>query len=186
MVDNHDFADGLHITYKKRRDCDACCKENQSRSAKDKTDTSESTPTDDIGAVIGVNINTSIKPHDYRGYTHSLHVVDYASSYRKVFLMRAKSEWFPLLTEFITRCERQYDVLVKVTRSDSELNTNKIRSWCAKSGIRQQLTEPDESSSNGKVERRHRTLFDGMRAMMFDAAKAPRFLWSEVLRHQSW
>ena len=75
---------------------------------------------------------------------------------------------------------------MKVIRSDNEFDTNKIRSWCAKRGIRQQLTEPDESSSNGKVERRHRNMFDGMRAMMFDAAQAPRFLWSEALRHQSW
>ena len=85
--------------------------------------------------------------------------------------MRAKSDWFPLLTAFILRFERQYDVWVKVIRSDNEFDMNKIRSWCAKRGIRQQLTEPDESSSNGKVERRHRTLFDGMRAMMFDAAQ---------------
>ena len=57
--------------------------------------------------------------------------------------MRAKSDWFPLLTEFITRFERQYDVRVKVIRSDNEFDTNKIRSWCSKRAIRQQLTEPD-------------------------------------------
>ena len=113
-------------------------------------------------------------------------VVNYASRYEKGFPMRDKSDWFPLLTKFILRFERQYDVRVKVIQSDNEFDTNKIRSWCAKRGIRQQITEPDESYSNGKVERRHRTLFDGMRAMMFDAAQVPRFLWSEALRHQSW
>ena len=100
--------------------------------------------------------------------------------------MRAKSDCSPLLTEFILGFERQYDVRVKVIRSDNEFDTNKIRWWCAKRGIRQQLTEPEESYANGKVKRRHRTLFDGMRAMMFDAAQVPRFLWSEALRHQSW
>ena len=42
--------------------------------------------------------------------------------------MRAKYDWFMLLTVFITRFERQYDVRVKVIRSDNEFDTNRIRS----------------------------------------------------------
>ena len=81
MIESHDLADGLHITDKNRSDCDACREGKQARSAKAQTDTSESSPTDDIRAVIGVDIKTHVKPHDYRGYNHSLHVVDYVSSY---------------------------------------------------------------------------------------------------------
>ena len=181
MIENHDFADGLHITDKKRSGWDACSEGKQTRSAEAQTYTYESAPTDDIGAVIVVNTKKKVKPHGYKGCTHSLHVVDNASSYREVFPMLAKSGLFPLLTELISRFEQQYDVRVKVIRSDNEFDTKKIRSWCAKHGIRQQLAESDELYSVGKVERRHRTLFDGMQAMMFDVAQASRFLLSEAL-----
>ena len=63
MIENHDLADGLHITDKKRSDCDACRERKQTRSAKAQTETSESAPTNEIGAVIGVHIKTHIKPH---------------------------------------------------------------------------------------------------------------------------
>ena len=115
-----------------------------------------------------------------------MHVVDYAPSYGEVFPMRKKFDWFDRLTAFVLRFERQYDVKVKVIRSNNELDTKEMESWCDERGIRQQLIEPSESFMNGKVERRHRTVFDGMRAMMFDAPYSPRFLWSEALKYQSW
>ena len=123
-----------------RSGCDACREGKQTRKAKAQTDTSELGPTDEIGAVIGIDIKTNVKPQDYKCCTHSLHVVDYASSYVELFPMLAKSDWLPFLTDFILRFERQYDVRVKIIRSDNEFDTNTIRSWCAKRGIRQQLT----------------------------------------------
>ena len=63
MIENHDLADGLHITEQKRCDCDACREGKQTRSAKAQTDTSESAPTDEIGAVIGVDTNPNVQPH---------------------------------------------------------------------------------------------------------------------------
>ena len=92
IIENHDLADGLQITDKNRSDYDACREGKQTRSAKAQTDTSESAPMDEIGAVIGVDTKTNVRPHDYKGCTHSLHVVDYASSYAEVFSMRAKSD----------------------------------------------------------------------------------------------
>lgn len=75
---------------------------------------------------------------------------------------------------------------MKVVRGDNEFDTSAMNSWCLERGIRLQLTETNESSSNSKIERRHRTVFDGMRAMMFDAPGVPRSLWSEALVYQSW
>ena len=36
MIENHDLADGLHITDKKQSDCDACREGKQTKSAKRK------------------------------------------------------------------------------------------------------------------------------------------------------
>ncbi|DBA00048.1 TPA: hypothetical protein N0F65_003714, partial [Lagenidium giganteum] len=116
-----------------------------------------------------------IDGHDYVGNKHLLHVVDYGSSFGQVFPMRCKSDWFHILTTFITKFEGPYDVKVKVVRSDNEFGTRQMSRWCEERRIRQPLTEPNESSSNGKVERRHRKIFDGMRAMLFDAHKAQGF-----------
>ena len=131
-------------------------------------------------------MKTSIKPQDYNWNSHSLHVVDYASSYGEVFPKRKKSDWFDRLTKFVLRFERQYDITIKVIRTYNEFDTKEMKAWCNERGIRHQLTAPDESSSNGKVERRHRTIFDGMRPMMFDAPNSPRFLCSKALKHQYW
>ena len=71
MIENHDLGERIHITDKKRSKCAACREGKQTGSAKAQTDTSESAPTDEIGAVVGVDINTNVKPKDYRGSSTS-------------------------------------------------------------------------------------------------------------------
>ncbi|DBA02497.1 TPA: hypothetical protein N0F65_010969 [Lagenidium giganteum] len=172
-ADNHNVVDGVHITDRVRLHCDAWREAKQNKSTKAIADTSTSAPTDEVGAVIGIDIKTCVKPTDIYGNRHSLQIVDHATSYSEGFPMKTRAEWFPIVTGFILRLERQHAVTVKVIRSDNEFATTEMENWCAERGIRQQLSEAAESSSNGKVERQHRTMFDGMRASLFDAPPAP-------------
>ncbi|DBA01716.1 TPA: hypothetical protein N0F65_010126, partial [Lagenidium giganteum] len=114
---NHRLADGVHVTDRNFADCSACREGKQVRSNKASHDISLSAPTDEIGAVLGVDIKCDVKPHDYGGNRHTLHVVGYASSYGGIFPMKKKSNWFQILMEYIARLERQHDVEVKVLRS---------------------------------------------------------------------
>ncbi|DBA01787.1 TPA: hypothetical protein N0F65_002903 [Lagenidium giganteum] len=184
-LENHELAEGVHVTDKTQHTCEPCLLGKQPASKKAPTDTSESAPTDEIGSVFGIDIKTDVKPRDCYGNVHQFHVVDYGSSYGEVFPMKTKPEWFQHLNDFIVRFERQYDVKVTVIRGDNEFATKRLRDWCTSRGIRQQLTEPGESSSNGKAERRHRTMFEGMRASMYAVPSAPRFLWSKATQHHS-
>ncbi|DAZ94919.1 TPA: LOW QUALITY PROTEIN: hypothetical protein N0F65_003089 [Lagenidium giganteum] len=181
MLENHDLATGVHVTDHAKVSVAPVTKSTTAT-----TDTSASAPTDEIGAVIGIDIKTDLKPRDYAKNKQLLHMVEYATGYGEIFPMKRRKEWFGLATAFITKFERQHDVNVKVVRGDNEFRAKKMVKWCEQKGIRMQLTEPGESSSNGKVERRHRTVCDGMRAMLFDAPAIPRSLWTEAAKHQSW
>ena len=94
--------------------------------------------------------------------------MDNASSCGNVFDKKTKDQWLPLLIQFITQFEREHALTVKVIRGDGEFETKKMRMWASEHGVRMQFTETDESSSNGKAERHHRIIFNGMRAVMVD------------------
>lgn len=97
-----------------------------------------------------------------------LTIVDYASSFNRVYLLQTKGEAAKKLMEFITEFERQRNQHVKVIRSDGggEFLSHEIRAFCKRDGLKTQLTLPDRSASNGKVVRTHRTLMNSGRAML--------------------
>ncbi len=183
---NYELATGINVTDKTVVPCQVCLEAKQSRSNKAKNDSSTSAPTDEIGAVLCVDMKVNFKPRDWQGNQHVLNVVDHASSYGDVFMLKTKDTWFTPLTGFVARFERQHGLKVKVIRGDGEFGSGEFRKWAHELGIRLQLTERDESSSNGKVERRHRTVFNGMRSLMFDNLSLPRTLWSEAVKYTSW
>ncbi|DAZ95811.1 TPA: hypothetical protein N0F65_009207 [Lagenidium giganteum] len=129
----------------RRSHCDAFREAKKSRSAKAISDTSTSAPADEVGDVIGIDIKTCVKPNDIHGNRHSLQIVDHATRYGED----------------------------KVIRSHNEFATTEMENRCAERGIRQQLSEAAESSSDGKLEREHRTMFDGMGRIDVRRAPAP-------------
>lgn len=86
-------------------------------------DTSTSAPTDEVGAVLGVDLKTDIKPPDRNGNKHLLTIVDYGSSFNRVYLLQMKDEAAKRILEFLPELERQYNVAVKVIRLDGGVSS---------------------------------------------------------------
>ncbi|DAZ95723.1 TPA: LOW QUALITY PROTEIN: hypothetical protein N0F65_007129, partial [Lagenidium giganteum] len=91
-LENHHLANGIRITDKTRHPCESCLLGKQTACPKAPTDTSESAPTDEIGAVLGVDNKTDTKPKDSYGNKHQLHIVDCGSSSGELFPLKNKTE----------------------------------------------------------------------------------------------
>ncbi|GMF54567.1 unnamed protein product [Phytophthora fragariaefolia] len=144
------------ISTKKMDFCMACAEGKQTRNKQPTEDTLESAPTDEQGAVICMNLKTDL-PADRRDHRHILTIVDHATSYNQVCLLHTKDEAFDNFERFATQFQRQFDVVVKVIRTDGggEFVNRKFEEYAGRHGIRLQHTQPDTSASNGKAERFH-------------------------------
>jgi hypothetical protein len=181
------LVEGMEVVSKKLRFCLSCAEAKQTKSKQPTADTSDAAPTDEIGAVLGVDLKTDIRPADRNSNKHMLTVVDYGSSYNQVYLLQTKDEAPERLMEFLPEFERQYGVHVKVMRSDGggEFFGHEFAAYCKRRGINQQSTLPDTSASNGKVERMHRTLMSSGRAML-RASGLPERYWVDAVKYASY
>ena len=70
---------------------------------------------------------------------------------------------------------------IKVLRLDNgEEYTNKdLSDFCAKEGIKRELTTPYNPQQNGVAKRKNRTIVGASKAMLYDQ-DFPRFLWAEA------
>ncbi|GMF25153.1 unnamed protein product [Phytophthora fragariaefolia] len=149
-------------------------------------DTSGSAPTDELGAVICMDLKTDLKP-DRNGHRHVLTIVDHASNYNQVFLLHTKDEAFDKFLVFANDFQRQYDLNIKVVRTDGggEFLNSQFEDYAACNGIHLQNTHPDTSASNGKAERFHRTLMNSARAMLW-ASTLPQRYWGDAVLYASY
>lgn len=183
---NKNLAEGVELANKKINFCMACAEGKQSRNAQPSEDTSESAPTDELGAVICMDLKTDLKP-DRNGHRHVLTIVDHASNYNQVFLLHTKDEAFDKFLVFANDFQRQYDLNIKVVRTDGggECLNSQFEDYATRNGIRLQNTHPDTSASNGKAERFHRTLMNSARAMLWASALPQRY-WGDAVLYASY
>ncbi|KAE9336126.1 hypothetical protein PF008_g13166 [Phytophthora fragariae] len=181
------LASDMDVVSKKLKFCLSCAEAKQTKSQQPTTDTSESEPTDEIGAVLGVDLKTDILPADRNGNKHMLTIVDYGSSYIRVYLLQTKDEAPKRRMDFLPEFERQYGVPVKVIRSDGggEFLGREFKAYCTRHGVRLQSTLPDTSASNGKVKRMHITLMNSGRAMLWASGLPDRY-WGDAVRYASY
>ncbi|POM76510.1 Integrase catalytic core protein [Phytophthora palmivora] len=111
----------------------------------------------------------------------------HSSNYNQVFLMHTKDEAFDKFLLFANDFQRQYDLKIKVLRTDGggEFLNKQFNEYAARNGIRLQNTHPDTSASNGKAERFHRTLMNSARAMLW-ASSLPQRYWGDAVLYASY
>ena len=112
------LAHGMKLTNLTMPFCMQCAEAKHTRIRQGKEDTSRSAPTDEIGAVIGLDLKINISPVDRKGNKHVLAIVDYASGYNCAFLQKKKIEAFSNFVTFHARFQRQFSVRLKCIRSD--------------------------------------------------------------------
>jgi len=109
-------------------------------------------------------------------------VIDDFSRFTWVFFMHKKSETTKILKTFITKTENQFDLKVKVMRSDNgtEFKNETLDSFCAGKGIDRQFSAARTPQQNEVVERKNRTLIEAARTMLADL-KLPITFWAEAV-----
>ncbi|KAJ8524908.1 hypothetical protein ON010_g16208 [Phytophthora cinnamomi] len=176
----------MGLVSKKLRFCMSCAEAKQQKNKQPQVDTSTSAPTEEIGAVLDMDLKVDLDP-DRNGNKHMLTIVDYGSSYNRVYLLQCKDEAAKHVMDFIPEFQRQYGATVKVIRTDGggEFRGREILAFLKRHGIRLQLTLTDNSASNGKAERMHRTIMNSARAMLW-ASKLPERYWGDAARYASY
>ena len=102
---------------------------------------------------------------------------------RKVHLtfLKQKSEALLGIQQYIATVERQTSHKVKTIRSDNggEFTSKHWSKYIKDNGIQQHFTPPDSHAQNGRVERVHLTIMDGVRTVLCESGLGAEF-WAEA------
>ncbi|XP_070009494.1 uncharacterized protein [Nicotiana sylvestris] len=112
------------------------------------------------------------KSNTYNGFRYFLTIVDDYSRGTWAFLLSAKSNAFPMLKSFLCMIERQFNVKVRMIRSNNALELGKgmqEAAFLASEGILHQLSCVATPQHNGIVERKHKHLLEIARGLMFQS-----------------
>ena len=95
--------------------------------------------------------------------------------------MKTKSQVFSRFQEFKALVEKQTGSKIWVLRSDNggEYTSNDFKDFCAREGIKRELTVPYNLQQNGVAERKNRAIIGATRAMLHDQG-LPFFLWAKA------
>ena len=97
-----------------------------------------------------------------------------------MYLMKDKSEASKLVMDFCKMVKTQFNVGVKVIRSDNgrEFTSGPMKKFYAKRGIVRQTSCIDTPQENDRVERKHRHILNVARALRFQE-NLPLEFWGE-------
>lgn len=119
--------------------------------------------------------------HD--GYNYFLTIVDYFSRGTWTFLLKTKSNAFPVLRDFLAMVERQFELKVKRIRSDNALELGRgsqETKFLLSQGILHERSCVATPQQNGVVERKHKHLLEIARGLFFQA-NLPIQYWGECI-----
>jgi hypothetical protein len=87
-----------------------------------------------------------------------------------IFFIKTKGQVFNWFQEFKALVENQTRKKIKVLRSNNggEYTSNEFNDFCAREGIKRELTVPYNSQQNGVAERKNRAIVGAVRAMLYD------------------
>ncbi|XP_075104928.1 uncharacterized protein LOC142179019 [Nicotiana tabacum] len=158
----------LHCKSNSEFICDVCHKAKQTRNLF----SISSIKSKNIFELIHVDIWEPYKSNTYNGFRYFLTVVDDYSIGTCTFLLSAKTNAFPMLKSFLPMVERQFNVKVRMIRSDNALELGKATqeaAFLASEVIIYQLSCVATSQQNGIVERKHRHILEIARGLMFQS-----------------
>ena len=106
---------------------------------------------------------------------------DEKTKYLKLYTQSKKSETINKLKEYYKITKKNSKEKMECWRSDGggEFNSNEVKEYCKRKGIRQQITPPDTPQWNGTAERMNRTIIEKVRCMLLDSGLDHQ-LWAEA------
>jgi hypothetical protein len=99
-----------------------------------------------------------------------------------IYFLKTKDESFSKFQDFKNLVENQTGRHIQDFRTDNgkEFDSFKYDKLCRASGIKRELTMPYNPQQNGVAERKNRTIYEAVRAMMHDQ-NLPLSLWAEAV-----
>ena len=132
--------------------------------------------------VIHSDLCGKIQPASIGGGSYFMTLIDDASRYCWVYVLKNKSDAFETFRKWKKMVENQYDRKVKVLRTDGggEYVSNEFDDFLNNSGIIHQTTVAKTPQQNGLAERKNRTLVELIRCVISDSGLDKSF-WGEAL-----
>jgi transposase InsO family protein len=112
------------------------------------------------------------------GKRYFMTMIDDASRYCYVYLLKTKDEVLNCLKTYKAEVENQLEKMIKYFRSDrgGEYFSNELDLFCAEHSIIHERTPPYSPQSNGVAERKSHTLTDLVNSML-DTAGLSKAWW---------
>lgn len=158
--------------------CDSCRFGKQTRQAFSKSRERTNVPGEEISAdVVGPISPTSLGESKY-----FLTVVDTASKYAWVKILKAKSQAEEELKGIVNSIENKKEKSVKriITDGGGEFVNQNMKSWLREKGITHITTTRNTPQNNGTAERMNRTIMEKARTIRIDT-DMPKYLWAELV-----
>ncbi|BET02160.1 Reverse transcriptase (RNA-dependent DNA polymerase) [Nesidiocoris tenuis] len=175
------LVDGINLQEKDLKDlptvCEVCVKAKQTRFPF-KTNRERATRPLQI---LHTDVIGPIETETWDGKRYILSVLDDATQFASVFLMRRKSEAFDFIKNFVVEAEAQHKQVVSKIRSDNggEFSSDEMKRWCKQRGIRQDQGISHTPQLNGRAERLGRTIMSRVRALLLDSGMKDE-MWGEA------
>ena len=115
------------------------------------------------------------------GFEYYVLFIDDYSRKTWIYFLKTKGEAFKRFQEFKALVENQTGKKIRCLRSDNggEYTSNAFDDFCAREGIRREMTVAYNPQQNGVAERKNRSIVGAARAMIHDQG-LPLFLWAEA------
>ena len=116
------------------------------------------------------------------GNKYGFVIVDDYSRFTWVFFLQDKSEVQETFKKFARRAQNEFEVKIKMIRSDNgtEFKNIRIEEFLDEEGIKHEFSAPYTSQQNGVVERKNRTLIEAARTMLDEYKTSDQF-WAEAV-----
>jgi hypothetical protein len=163
-------------------ECEACQFGKQTKNVYHKI--SKSKPLTEKLQVISVDLCGPMSIQSIDKKLYFLNVIDNYNGYCWVKIIRNKSDTAQEIKNLLAFFKNQFGRYMKILRMDlgTEFTCDKTKSLLYENGIIAQFACKDSSNQNSKVERKHRTLMDAARTMMFESG-LPSYLWSYAVKY---
>ncbi|OBZ68228.1 hypothetical protein A0H81_11842 [Grifola frondosa] len=117
---------------------------------------------------------------------YALTIVDDATRWLEMPLMRVKSKAFGKYVALEARLQTQHGIRIKTVQSDQggEFLSTDMDAHLERAGTVRKLTVHDTPEHNGVAERTHLTIFNGVRAALAGSG-LPKWLWGKLWRTSS-
>ena len=135
-------------------------------------------------ALITSDLCGQFKSQSLGGAKYFMTLIDAATDYTEVILLKHKSETVTVVQNFMEKCNTQFGHYPKTFRSDrgGEFMSNNLQNYLAGKGIMFECTVPNTPQQNGISERKNRTLVEAVRTILI-SRNLPHYLWGEALNY---